>query len=39
MSVYSGFATRKLETFYDNLIEKLVEILSEKIMNNYNGRN
>jgi hypothetical protein len=38
MSVYSGFATRQQETFYDRLLEKLIEILCEKIMNIYNGR-
>eukprot|EP00347_Sterkiella_histriomuscorum_P020265 403338465 len=38
MSVYSGFATRQYETFYDQLTVKLIELLTEKILNMYNGR-
>jgi len=30
MSIYSGFATRQLETFYNSLTSKLVELLTEK---------
>lgn len=32
MSVYNGFATRKLETFYNKLLEKLLETLTVKII-------
>ena len=32
MSVYSGFAKRNAEEFYDQLTYKLVEILAEKVI-------
>eukprot|EP00347_Sterkiella_histriomuscorum_P000467 403375745 len=32
MSVYSGFATRKQESFYNHLLSKLIEILTNKIV-------
>ena len=32
MSVYSGFATRQEESFYNKLLEKLVLLLSQKII-------
>ena len=32
MSVYSGFAKRNAEEFYDQLTFKLIEILSEKVI-------
>ena len=32
MSVYSGFATRHEESFYNKLLEKLVTILIQKII-------
>ena len=32
MSVYSGFATRQEESFYNKLIEKLILLLSNKII-------
>ncbi|CDW80875.1 UNKNOWN [Stylonychia lemnae] len=35
MSVYSGFATRQQETFYTKLIEKLIEILQQKVLSAY----
>lgn len=37
MSVYSGFATRHLECFYDQLVSKALELISEKILAFYNG--
>lgn len=38
MSIYGGFATRNQETFYNKLIEKLVQLLSLKIVATYNGK-
>ena len=32
MSVYSGFATRKLENFYNKLIAKLLHLLTQKFL-------
>ena len=32
MSVYSGFAKRNAEEFYDQLTFKLIEVLAEKII-------
>jgi len=37
MSVYSGFATRQLELFYDQLLNKALELLSHKLLAFYNG--
>jgi hypothetical protein len=37
MSVYSGFATRQLELFYDQLLNKALELLSHKLLSFYNG--
>jgi len=39
MSVYSGFATRQLEVFYDQLVTKALELISEKLLSFYNGCN
>jgi hypothetical protein len=39
MSVYSGFGTRQQETFYDRLIEKLLQLLETKIIRTYNSGN
>jgi hypothetical protein len=39
MSVYSGFATRQQENFYDKLLEKVVFVLAEKILMFYQGSN
>jgi hypothetical protein len=39
MSVYSGFATRQLELFYDQLVTKALELISEKLLSFYNGCN
>jgi hypothetical protein len=38
MSIYSGFGTRQQETFYNKLIEKVLEVLSDKILKFYQGR-
>ena len=32
MSVYSGFATRKQEAFYNKLLAKLIQLLSQKVL-------
>jgi hypothetical protein len=32
MSVYSGFATRKQENFYNKLIAKLLHLLTQKFL-------
>ena len=32
MSIYSGFATRQQETFYNKLLEKSIELMGEKII-------
>ena len=32
MSVYSGFATRKQEAFYNKLIIKCINLLTQKII-------
>ena len=32
MSVYSGFATRQQETFYNKLLEKLIQLLETRVM-------
>jgi hypothetical protein len=37
MSVYSGFATRQLELFYDQLLNKALELLSHKLLAFYNS--
>ena len=37
MSIYSGFATRNQETFYNKLTEKLVQLLSMKVVSSING--
>jgi hypothetical protein len=37
MSVYSGFATRQLECFYDQLVNKALQLLSSKLLSFYNG--
>ena len=36
MSVYSGFATRQQETFYNRLIEKALELMSDKLIMFFN---
>ena len=36
-AVYSGFATRQLELFYDQLLNKALELLSHKLLSFYNG--
>ena len=33
MSVYSGFATRKQETTYNNFVFKLIQIFADEILN------
>ncbi len=38
MSVYSGFATRQQETYYNKLVEKLILLLSDRIINSSIGR-
>ncbi|CAI2377369.1 unnamed protein product [Moneuplotes crassus] len=38
MSIYSGFATRNQEDFYNRLVEKLISMMSEKIVANFNGQ-
>ena len=35
MSIYSGFATRQQETFYDKLLFKLIELIQDKIVFQY----
>lgn len=35
MSVYSGFATRQQETFYNKLLQKAFNILSERVLVQY----
>ena len=37
MSIYSGFSTRQQETFYDKLTFKLVELVQEKLVGQYQG--
>lgn len=37
MSVYSGFATRQQETFYNKLVEKLIQLMAERLLANANG--
>ena len=37
MSIYSGFATRQQEGFYDKLIEKALEILCDRVLKIYAG--
>ena len=37
MSIYSGFATRNQESFYNKLIEKLVQLLAEKVISSIKG--
>ena len=37
MSIYSGFATRQQENFYDKLIFKLIELMQQKIVGQYMG--
>lgn len=32
MSVYSGFATRQQESFYNKLLERMVQLLSIKLL-------
>lgn len=32
MSVYSGFATRQQESFYNKLLERMVQLLSVKLL-------
>lgn len=32
MSIYSGFATRKLEKEYNQCLEKIIEILIDKLL-------
>jgi 7,8-dihydro-6-hydroxymethylpterin-pyrophosphokinase len=32
MSVYSGFATRQQESFYNKLLERMVQLLSLKLL-------
>jgi len=43
MSVYSGFATRQQEGFYFKMIEKLIQILSGRLLefftSSQNGEN
>jgi hypothetical protein len=38
MSVYSGFATRQQETYYNRLVEKLILLLSDRIIKASIGR-
>ena len=35
MSIYSGFATRQQESFYDKLVFKLIELIQDKIVFQY----
>lgn len=37
MSIYSGFATRNQEEFYTKLVDKLIQLMSLKIVATYNG--
>ena len=37
MSVYSGFATRQQESFYNKVVLKLLQIMQDKMIRNYNG--
>ena len=37
MSIYSGFATRNQESFYNKLTEKLIQLLSMKIVATLKG--
>jgi len=39
MSVYSGFATRALETNYNAAVYKLIFILQTKLHRQYTNRN
>jgi len=32
MSVYSGFATRQQETFYNKLLDKMIQLISVKLI-------
>jgi hypothetical protein len=32
MSVYSGFATRQQETFYNKLLERMIQLLAVKLL-------
>ena len=32
MSVYSGFATRQQESFYNKLLERMIQLLSLKLL-------
>lgn len=38
MSIYSGFATRAQETFYNKLVFKLVEMLQQRVASFFIGR-
>ena len=37
MSVYSGFATRQLETLYGKIIQKLIQVFCERITSLVNN--
>ena len=37
MSIYSGFATRQQESFYNKLTFKLIELMANKLLGQYNG--
>ena len=37
MSVYSGFATRQQESFYNKLIEKTLKLLTQRVIVFYKG--
>lgn len=37
MSIYSGFATRNQETFYNKLVFKLIEILQQRVLGHLQG--
>lgn len=38
MSVYSGFATRNQETYYNKLVEKAMTLMNQKIVCTYKGK-
>lgn len=39
MSIYGGFATRNQEDFYNKLVQKLISLMSERIVADLNGKN
>jgi hypothetical protein len=32
MSIYSGFSTRQQETFYNKLVERMIQLISFKLL-------